>query len=949
MHIERDPSFFRMIVVLLALTIAASFAALAAQGPVQVIDAADMPTVGAACPTGYPAALMNRDTGSMVSCVSSLWTAVGSTGGGADLSAYADSGTGTTADPWVITDTGWDQVKGGAILAGAGVYEVAHGAELDVTADTVVLCQTATFSLPPEIREVSTAMFLVAGAATGVQFHGCTFSPGITPEGTGPCPGGEVAAGDTATGTSYFTVGTADTTASPTVVWDGCHFETHRIHAAQTGVAISWYVGGSLTMRDVTSDIQNALVRGTYQSNVAGNTYDAILIDNFEYLGKAYDNTTCGKTDVVFGWDGDQGAGNDFVADSVVITNSVIRNTDAFAAFKVDGSNVLVSGNSMEGEFFDSFFKWQPQNAAASNFVTVTNNTCYDNEAGTTSQGCEIQIDSTSHVTVASNRWRSSGGGAAFIFMSNDDYVDVYDNYIDSRSATGAEITGIRFGGTFDNARVYGNTFIDGDVLLDLYTGGTYSNIAVYNNTHIASSNNNQLEYIIDTQASGCTNCTAYNNRAVGDDETSGSWTDDLTAWALYWNNTWEATPTGLTSGIPPQLTVDWGAMSDYVFAPFGPSSVSGAVALRDDGTGVFTVQQVDAVGVPRTSQEATTQDPDASDAGPSFTFADPTNGYGMDYTTFAVASPLSTNVANTSWTFSGGSTTDWYLHVAVGFEDACTSNAGEQIEILTCTAGASCVIQTPPTTGNFTTLETHTVGDTISPMVGAVIHTYADLGSFDSTDLAVEVRYTHNSSPTGSRCKGRVYGVQIQDTPFNVEFPTPVDGDIEFEGATQDTYETTLTVTDPTADNTITFPDSTGTVAMTGGCTGVITTQIVPTGYTGPGAEADYFVFGWTSTAGTQAASDRWVTPLAMKMVGICVEVSTAGAANSQRSWTIMKNGGTTSVSVSVETETEACNASSVSFAVGDNVSIQSSADDSLGGTPANPTYAMITVCTAD
>ena len=38
----------------------------------------------------------------------------------------------------------------------------------------------------------------------------------------------------------------------------------------------------------------------------------------------------------------------------------------------------------------------------------------------------------------------------------------------------------------------------------------------------------------------------------------------------------------------------------------------------------------------------------------------------------------------------------------------------------------------------------------------------------------------------------------------------------ITFEGATADAYETTLTVADPTADRTITFPDSTGTVALT-------------------------------------------------------------------------------------------------------------------------------------
>lgn len=42
------------------------------------------------------------------------------------------------------------------------------------------------------------------------------------------------------------------------------------------------------------------------------------------------------------------------------------------------------------------------------------------------------------------------------------------------------------------------------------------------------------------------------------------------------------------------------------------------------------------------------------------------------------------------------------------------------------------------------------------------------------------------------------------------------LDSSIVFEGATENDYETTLTITDPTADRTITFPDKTGTVAFT-------------------------------------------------------------------------------------------------------------------------------------
>ena len=52
-------------------------------------------------------------------------------------------------------------------------------------------------------------------------------------------------------------------------------------------------------------------------------------------------------------------------------------------------------------------------------------------------------------------------------------------------------------------------------------------------------------------------------------------------------------------------------------------------------------------------------------------------------------------------------------------------------------------------------------------------------------------------------------------------------DGSVVFEGTTANDFETTLAVTDPTADRTITFPDSTGTVALT---SGVINNSLVTT-----------------------------------------------------------------------------------------------------------------------
>ena len=52
----------------------------------------------------------------------------------------------------------------------------------------------------------------------------------------------------------------------------------------------------------------------------------------------------------------------------------------------------------------------------------------------------------------------------------------------------------------------------------------------------------------------------------------------------------------------------------------------------------------------------------------------------------------------------------------------------------------------------------------------------------------------------------------------------------IQFEGATANDFETTLTVTDPTADRTITLPDVTGTVVTTGD-TGSVTSTMIADG----------------------------------------------------------------------------------------------------------------------
>ena len=67
----------------------------------------------------------------------------------------------------------------------------------------------------------------------------------------------------------------------------------------------------------------------------------------------------------------------------------------------------------------------------------------------------------------------------------------------------------------------------------------------------------------------------------------------------------------------------------------------------------------------------------------------------------------------------------------------------------------------------------------------------------------------------------------------------------IIFEGATDDGYETTLTVTDPTADRTITLPNVTGTVVTTGD-TGTVATAMLADDCVTDGKLGDNAVNSW-------------------------------------------------------------------------------------------------------
>jgi len=89
-------------------------------------------------------------------------------------------------------------------------------------------------------------------------------------------------------------------------------------------------------------------------------------------------------------------------------------------------------------------------------------------------------------------------------------------------------------------------------------------------------------------------------------------------------------------------------------------------------------------------------------------------------------------------------------------------------------------------------------------------------------------------------------------------------DGSVVFEGTTADAFETTLAITDPTADRTITFPDSTGTVALTSGViNNSLTTTTGDTIYASSANTPARLAVGTTGQVLTVAGGvPTWATP---------------------------------------------------------------------------------------
>jgi len=151
---------------------------------------------------------------------------------------------------------------------------------------------------------------------------------------------------------------------------------------------------------------------------------------------------------------------------------------------------------------------------------------------------------------------------------------------------------------------------------------------------------------------------------------------------------------------------------------------------------------------------------------------------------------------------------------------NSTTINAttGIVFEGLTANAFETTLAVADPTADRTLTLpdETGTVA------TQAYVDSAASNATFDSADSA-GTGLDWNASTSQFDIDSTVTTNTGTQTLTNKTLTSPVitgavfnDGSIVFEGSTENAHETTFTVTDPTADRTITFPDATGTVALT-------------------------------------------------------------------------------------------------------------------------------------
>ena len=212
------------------------------------------------------------------------------------------------------------------------------------------------------------------------------------------------------------------------------------------------------------------------------------------------------------------------------------------------------------------------------------------------------------------------------------------------------------------------------------------------------------------------------------------------------------------------------------------------------------------------------------------------------------------------------------------------------------------------------------------------------------------------SSSIHGLSSTSSVVGTQDSQTLYNKTLISPVltgttenDAGISFQGTTVDSYATTLTVVDPTANRTITFPNTSGTVSIIDAVQ-TLTNKTITTATLGSDLAADgYKITGLgTPTASTDAVTKTYADAnvAAASTSAASAATSATAAATSASSAATSATSAAASVSSISGYATTASNsasaaATSASSAATSATSAAASASSILGAVSASATSA--------
>ena len=158
-------------------------------------------------------------------------------------------------------------------------------------------------------------------------------------------------------------------------------------------------------------------------------------------------------------------------------------------------------------------------------------------------------------------------------------------------------------------------------------------------------------------------------------------------------------------------------------------------------------------------------------------------------------------------------------IYTLLGTGSALTSGLSATASVVTL---GSAVLTTPTISGAVSGTQTSATITTLTntTLNGTTVNAgTATLAAGSLTDSSGAIDFgNENLTTTGTLASGAI------TTSANLTINSSA---IVFEGASADAHETTVTVTDPTADRTITIPNITGTVVTTGDTNSVTGTMI--------------------------------------------------------------------------------------------------------------------------